>query len=420
MAEQYKNFFKEMKDFKEKIYKQKQRGLNDYNLLTTVLSEDDEVRLHSRVLYSLLDPHGNHYQGSLFLELFLKEIGLSNILNLEATIVELEHKNIDLYITDGTKHIIVENKIHAGDQESQIKRYIETIMNPEEQRPEGKRLPADIIVIYLSIDREKPSDFSLGKVNGSSEYFQLSEDSKSLDYKGLDDKLKDCSIKFKSVHYKNEILIWLKSCKYEVQNITNLNEAIRQYKEVVEMISKKYKSKSAQIEDFLAKNIEIASRVYENQNEYISDNKVLVNEISNHFPRTLDDTYNLLANKIVDTIKKELGEDASNKIKNVHSIILNGNKRYASNHYIDLVLENKIRIQLMYRNEFNLMRINVYNSVNANPAIGWKNDFKIKNLYKLLTSEELIDELTRKHVADQGLIDELKKLILEYDKEPKS
>jgi len=420
MTEEVKNFFDKMEQFKEKQNKQKQRGLNDYNLLTTVLSADDEVRLHSRVLHSLLDPHGNHYQGSLFLELFLKVIGYENILNLENTIVKLEHKYIDLYITDGKKHIIIENKINAEDQESQIKRYIEKIMNSKEPKDISILLPEDIMVIYLSIDRKEPSKCSLGEVNNSDEHFKLSTDSKRLDYQGLDGKLKDCSIEFKLVHYKNEILVWLRDCQYEVQNITNLDEAIRQYKEVVEIISKKYKSKSAQIEDFLRENFEISSRVYKNKKYYTSHDKELVNEISNHFPRTLDDKYNLLANKIVDKIKEKLGKDISNKIKDVNPIILNGNKRYTSNHYIDLILENDIRIQLMYKNDFNLIQINVYNSIKDNPKITCKNDFKINDFYKLLTNEESIKELSEKHAADQGLIDKLKKLILEYDKEPKS
>ena len=61
-----------MNKFKEKQQKQKERGLNDYNLLTTVLNEYDEVRLHSRVIGSLLDINGLHYQKELFLEKFME------------------------------------------------------------------------------------------------------------------------------------------------------------------------------------------------------------------------------------------------------------------------------------------------------------------------------------------------------------
>lgn len=418
--EEYSHFFKEMKKFKEKQNKQKVRGLNDYNLLTTVLSADDEVRLHSRMLHSLLDPNGLHYQGSLFLELFFDILGFKDKkFEIEKARVELEYKHIDLHITDGKKHIIIENKIHASDQESQIKRYIEKIIKPEDEDTISV-LPENITVIYLSIDRKKPSDYSLGKIDNSKEYFELSNDGSELQYKGSNDILKDSVIKFKSLHYQKDIIDWLKKCQYEVQNITNLNEAIRQYKEVVEIISNKYESKCTQMKDFLGKinseNLEIASKIYKEPDTYKSDNEELVEDILNHFLRTVDERYQFVAIKIVDEIKRKFDEAISNKIRNVKGIILNGEKRYANNHYIDLVLENEIRIQLMYRNDFKLIRINVYN-IEDNPAIAWENDFKIKNLYKLLTSEELIDELCTKHANDDKLIDEIKKLILKYDQE---
>lgn len=418
--EEHSHFFKEMKKFKEKQNKQKERGLNDYNLLTTVLSADDEVRLHSRMLHSLLDPNGLHYQGSLFLELFFDILGFKDKkFEIEKARVELEYKHIDLHITDGKKHIIIENKIHASDQESQIKRYIEKIIKPEDEDTISV-LPENITVIYLSIDRKKPSDYSLGKIDNSKEYFELSNDGSELQYKGSNDILKDSVIKFKSIHYQKDIVDWLKRCQYEVQNITNLNEAIRQYKEVVEIISNKYESKCTQMKDFLGKinseNLEIASKIYKEPDTYKSDNEELVEDILNHFLRTVDERYQFVAIKIVDEIKRKFDEAISNKIRNVKGIILNGEKRYANNHYIDLVLENEIRIQLMYRNDFKLIRINVYN-IEDNPAIAWENDFKIKNLYKLLTSEELIDELCTKHANDDKLIDEIKKLILKYDQE---
>lgn len=418
--EEYSHFFKEMKKFKEKQNKQKVRGLNDYNLLTTVLSADDEVRLHSRMLHSLLDPNGLHYQGSLFLELFFDILGFKDKkFEIEKARVELEYKHIDLHITDGKKHIIIENKIHASDQESQIKRYIEKIIKPEGEDTIDV-LPENITVIYLSIGRKKPSDYSLGKIDNSKEYFELSNDGSELQYKGSNDILKDSVIKFKSIHYQKDIVDWLKRCQYEVQNITNLNEAIRQYKEVVEIISNKYESKCTQMKDFLGKinseNLEIASKIYKEPDTYKSDNEELVEDILNHFLRTVDERYQFVAIKIVDEIKRKFDEAISNKIRNVKGIILNGEKRYANNHYIDLVLENEIRIQLMYRNDFKLIRINVYN-IEDNPAIAWENDFKIKNLYKLLTSEELIDELCTKHANDDKLIDEIKKLILKYDQE---
>ena len=53
---------------------QKLRGLNDYNMVNAVRKANLEVGMHSNVLYSLLDPNGLHYQGELFLSLFIDKV----------------------------------------------------------------------------------------------------------------------------------------------------------------------------------------------------------------------------------------------------------------------------------------------------------------------------------------------------------
>jgi hypothetical protein len=92
----WQSFFQEYQIFAKKRDAQKARGINDYSLLASVLDVNDEVRLHSRFLYSLLNPHGNHYQGSLFLELFLKQAQLQNYLNLDKCWIHKEKDRIDV------------------------------------------------------------------------------------------------------------------------------------------------------------------------------------------------------------------------------------------------------------------------------------------------------------------------------------
>jgi len=205
-----KEFFDDIDRFFQLQGKQRQRGLNNYNLLTAVLQSSDEVRLHSRMLYSLLNPNGKHFQGSLFLILLLDTLALNEFgVNANDCVVRKEYENIDLYITDGSKHIIIENKIHPGDQKLQIKRYIDVI-----KQENSDVEPEDIAVVYLSLDRKVPSQYSLGalKIKG----------------KHIVDASGNEVSHFLSIHYKTEIMDWLKQCRYEVQNITNLNHAIEQ------------------------------------------------------------------------------------------------------------------------------------------------------------------------------------------------
>lgn len=97
-------FFQQIRHFHRKRDQQRQRGLNDYNILTSVLDVSDEVRLHSRMIASLLDPKGLHYQEGLFLEAFIKAAGLADMnIQPEACDVLREHEHIDIYITDGSK-----------------------------------------------------------------------------------------------------------------------------------------------------------------------------------------------------------------------------------------------------------------------------------------------------------------------------
>lgn len=157
----YDEIFNELKQFKAEQNRQKQRGLNNYNILTTVLSPSDEVRLHSRMIHSLLDPNGDHYQDTLFLDKFLEVLQLQDFdIDTKRSVVYREYNNIDLYITDRNKHIIIENKVYAGDQKDQIKRYIEVI-----KKEDKKSEYDDIFVIYLSLNRQEPSQYSLGDLS---------------------------------------------------------------------------------------------------------------------------------------------------------------------------------------------------------------------------------------------------------------
>lgn len=236
MGEQkYKDFFENVRKFKQEQNKQKQRGLNDFNILTTVLKYHDEVRVHSRMIGAFLDINGKHYQDSLFLEKFLAEIKITNY-DFKNSKLYLEYENIDLYLTDGLNHIIIENKIWAKDQDAQIKRYIDAI-----QKENDNVSIENLYVVYLSIDRKQPSDYSLDTLNIKGDY--IVNKSKKI-------------ARFININYKNEILNWLEECQYEVQNITNLNEAIKQYTDVVKMIINQYEGKVMNLKNLLKKDRE--------------------------------------------------------------------------------------------------------------------------------------------------------------------
>ena len=180
----WESFFSELSELRDLQRQQKQQGLNDFTALGSVLSPNDEVRLHTRFIYSLLNPHGKHYQGTRFLELFLESIGWAGWLDIESTVVRKEYcpngqsDQIDLYITDGEKEIVIENKLNAKDQKRQVLRYLDAI------GANSQRKAKNTLFIYLTKGRKRPSKLGLGSAH----------DDKSLDAKRFLtlSKEKDC------------------------------------------------------------------------------------------------------------------------------------------------------------------------------------------------------------------------------------
>jgi hypothetical protein len=107
----------------------RKRGEN-YNIFRVLRMETAEMETHSAFLASLLNPDGDHGMKDAFLESFIAKTGCAD-LNLVADrcAVQVEHftgdGRIDILIADNLEHkaIVIENKIYAGDQNAQLKRY---------------------------------------------------------------------------------------------------------------------------------------------------------------------------------------------------------------------------------------------------------------------------------------------------------
>ena len=260
--------------------RQRAMGKHDYNIFTLFHKFSDEVNLHSNFIASLLDPNGDHYKGDLFLKLFLETCGIDDFdIDTSMATVFKEFKHIDIYISDGKKHIILENKVYAKDQPTQIARYIKAIQNKDAEVKDE-----DICVLYLHPDGELPDKQSFGDYHAR----LLGENP---------------SIKFKVISYGKEILEWIDKCKNEVSNITDLNVFLSQYKDVIEMIYDRYK----RIDE-----METANLV-----EIFKENYTAVSEIANN--------YQEMRKKIIDKFFKNVKEnlEKDEAIKGTYSIELN-------------------------------------------------------------------------------------------------
>jgi hypothetical protein len=107
---------------------------------------------NSRMLADLFSPKGNHGQEDLFLNLFLKHVGIETDKNDEWEIYT-EYSNVDILLrtSNGKKLIIVENKINgADDRPNQLYRYYNEFLLPKKVLNKKTHR-----VIYLTRHRNK-------------------------------------------------------------------------------------------------------------------------------------------------------------------------------------------------------------------------------------------------------------------------
>ena len=266
MSEDLEDFLHRFGKYLAKANESKKRGNNDYNPLKAVQNPHDEVNMHSGFIYSLLDTNGAHYQDDLFLSLFLEVLGLKEWFDgTKNAKVGKEPKDIDLYIYNDTKHIIIENKINAKDQPNQIATLIQSV---KESGVEYE----NIFVVFLTLKDREPCENSrtsknnklLWEIKGG---FLESKEGEKINRVG-----------YKKVLYENEILKWIEKCqdKSGVGNITNLNYALESYKDIVQIITEKKKSEMNIVDFFKdskdSKDIEIAFEIIKNADS-IKDSK---------------------------------------------------------------------------------------------------------------------------------------------------
>ena len=239
------NEYKEVLQLYDKLEaeneKKKKAGVHDYSLINALLKASDEVNLHSKFIYSMINPAGLHYCEDVFLELFLKEINCEKFIDLEAAEVFREKGNIDLLIHDGNKFIIIENKLNAIDQEYQITRYIKYVK--DRFLPYDDDLSDKIKIVYLAKNKSYPSNHSLIG-------FKRLEDKNVVEWIGIDkdipEKLTGFTLKsgtkipYIHINYQNNIQHWVsESRKKDACKSKNLIHVFDEYELILKRLNSK-------------------------------------------------------------------------------------------------------------------------------------------------------------------------------------
>ena len=216
-----------------------------FNIFEVLGVRKNEVRLHSAFIADLLNPKSKHGLTDTFLKCFLEENDIDIKLDYETVRVSVEYNigyvsedgnrggRIDILIEDASNHVIViENKIDAEDQPSQLLRYHNFI---QDNQKEG-------VLIFLTKDGHEASEISTN---------------------GLD-------IEYKCLSYHTNILNWLEKCKSLSEGFPLILNTIKQYivnlKNILDIMNESMSAKIVEIAT-LPENVEatlgICSNFYE-------------------------------------------------------------------------------------------------------------------------------------------------------------
>lgn len=233
---------------------EKRKG-ETFNVFSILKMERKENNTHSAFLAELLNPHGTHQKGNLFLNLFLNTINIGTQLDIKSAKVKVEHSiggrddvlkkggRIDIFIYDKYLNCIsIENKIDAGDQFAQVERYY-------------NYKTAQNTVVYLNKYGDEPSVESKGELIHGKHFHIIS--------------------------YKDHIIDWLQSCIVESEDLPILKSSIKQYLILIKKMTNSMDNKEKEeMNAIMAKHFEEA--------EYIKNN--------------------------IDELKKQIGEDVRTEV----------------------------------------------------------------------------------------------------------
>ncbi len=134
---------------------------DNFNIFSVLDMETDEVKTHSRLIYELLRPDGQHGFGEAFLKEFFRLVlrkPLPEFVSVKKEYVinaleDDEYGRMDLLLEGKDCCYPIEVKIYAGDQRRQIERYAAFAKKAKENQ-----------VYYLTLDGHEPSEDSLGNL----------------------------------------------------------------------------------------------------------------------------------------------------------------------------------------------------------------------------------------------------------------
>lgn len=241
-----------MLDLNNQVNAEARKRGEKYNIFE-ILGEKYSELAHSAFLANIINPKGSHALGYAPLRSFLNIIGIkgwndTDISNAEVNIEEAiksdsenEWGRMDIVIKSNDKIIIIENKIYAGDQPMQLKRYKSYAESHFKQNH---------TLLYLTLGGHQASDSSADNLREGIDYLTIS--------------------------YKKEILNLINECvKLAVQKPL-VREVLIQYQSVVENLTGKNDIEKKEVFDYILQHSDTISRIFTDE-RYVKEREHILN-----------------------------------------------------------------------------------------------------------------------------------------------
>jgi len=198
-----KNLLEKLNKSHLKQKKLNELSLNSFNIFSILRKPNDEVNLHSKFIFELLNPKGSHQQGDRFLQLFFQELNMEE--EKFGYKVFREKFNIDILLTSSNRAVLIENKIDTQDHSNQLSNYYQRI----QEEGYGKN---NIIFFYLTLFEEEPNEVKMRK-------------------------------KIRNITYQYEVRNWIEACIKEVIKLPILRDTLVQYFKLINQLTEQSQEK---------------------------------------------------------------------------------------------------------------------------------------------------------------------------------
>lgn len=259
-----------VRNIREREAERKKYTGEDFNIFEILGIGHLETVTHSKFLGNLLNPQGSHSQGTLFLEFFLDELGITT-LNINNAKIKLEKSvgdqgRLDIYITDAEDtSIVIENKIYAELQDSQLEHYCEFL---EREKCKNKYL---IFLTLSPYDRNCEENI----ITLIKKWVQI--------------------VKFNHISYRYEMLSWLEKCREKAVQLPLIRESLTQYIQTIKILTNMNTTNNMidELFKFAEKDSENYNSIKEISNAYQDLRKLILRKFFSLVKSKFDDEFKI-------------------------------------------------------------------------------------------------------------------------------